>query len=50
MRSAGQPEQEVWKGSISTIEQQTQDAGALSPCVLIVGNVVGLALTSTCDA
>ena len=43
MRAAGQPDQEVWKGSISTIEEQTQDAGSLSPCVLIVGDVVGLA-------
>lgn len=43
VRAAGQPEQEVWMGSIETIVRITEGAGPLSPCVLIVGNVVSLA-------
>lgn len=49
MRAAGQPEQKIWKGTIDTIVQMTQGAGPLSPCVLIIGNVVHRAESiSTC--
>lgn len=42
MRAAGQPVQEIWKGTVSTIVEQTEGAGPLSPCVLIIGDVVNL--------
>lgn len=49
VRAAGQPEQKIWKGTIDTIMQITQGAGPLSPCVLIIGNVVLCAQSiSTC--
>ncbi len=41
VRAAGHPEQQVWQGTLSTIIEQT--AGVkLSPCVMIVGQVVNL--------
>ena len=42
VRAAGQPEQAVWKGTVSTIAERTEGAGPLSPCVLIIGSVVDL--------
>lgn len=42
VRAAGQPDQEIWKGTVSTIAEQTEGAGPLSPCVLIIGSVVSL--------
>jgi len=43
VRAAGQPDQQIWKGTVCTIVQQTKGAGQLSPCVLIIGEVVSLA-------
>ena len=43
VRAAGQPDQQIWKGTVSTIVQQTEGSGVLSPCVLIIGEVVRLA-------
>lgn len=42
IKSAGLPEQQVWTGTLSTITQQTETAKKLSPCVIIVGQVVNL--------
>lgn len=42
VRAAGLPEQQVWTGTLSTITQQTRTAKKLSPCVIIVGQVVNL--------
>ncbi len=42
VRAAGQPDQMIWKGTVSTIAEQTEGAGPLSPCVLIIGSVVSL--------
>ena len=41
IRWASRPEQEIWEGTLSTILQQTATQ-ALSPCVIIIGKVVGL--------
>ncbi|MGB2925152.1 MAG: uroporphyrinogen-III C-methyltransferase [Limnothrix sp.] len=42
VRAAGLPKQQVWTGTLSTITQQTETAKKLSPCVIIVGQVVNL--------
>lgn len=42
VRAAGLPDQQVWTGTLSTITQQTETAKKLSPCVIIVGQVVNL--------
>jgi uroporphyrinogen III methyltransferase / synthase len=41
IRWAGQPEQKVWVGTLGTIVQLTKGE-ALSPCVIVVGEVVRL--------
>lgn len=41
IRWAGQPQQQVWTGTITTILQQTSRQ-ALSPCVIVIGEVVSL--------
>lgn len=46
VRAAGQPEQKIWKATVSTIAEQTEGAGPLSPCVLIIGSVVNLGETA----
>ena len=43
MREAGLPQQQVWRAQLGGIVEATAEAGALSPCVMIVGQVVGLA-------
>ena len=41
VRSAGLPQQRIWRGSLGSIVQRT--AGEkLSPCVVIIGDVAGL--------
>ncbi|KAK9818203.1 hypothetical protein WJX72_008795 [[Myrmecia] bisecta] len=42
VRWAGTQDQQVWKGTLETIVTDTASAGPLSPCVVIVGNVVSL--------
>ncbi|OKH17897.1 uroporphyrinogen-III C-methyltransferase [[Limnothrix rosea] IAM M-220] len=42
VQAAGLWEQQVWTGTLSTITQRTQSAKKLSPCVIIVGQVVNL--------
>lgn len=42
VRAAGLLDQQIWAGTLSTITQRTQDAKKLSPCVIIVGQVVNL--------
>ena len=41
IRWAGQPQQQVWVGNLLTIEQRTKGE-TLSPCVIAIGEVVGL--------
>jgi uroporphyrinogen III methyltransferase / synthase len=41
LRWAGQPEQQIWTGTLLTIEQIV-GRSPLSPCVIVVGEVVGL--------
>lgn len=41
IRWAGQPQQQVWEGTLASIQQQT-DRQSLSPCVMVVGEVVRL--------
>ncbi|HEY9695662.1 MAG TPA: uroporphyrinogen-III C-methyltransferase [Trichocoleus sp.] len=41
VRWAGQPEQQIWTGTLETIVRQT-DRQPLSPAVIIIGEVVGL--------
>ncbi len=41
IRQGGWPQQQVWVGTLATIEQQTQGA-ILSPAVIVVGEVVTL--------
>jgi uroporphyrinogen III methyltransferase / synthase len=41
IRWAGQPQQQIWTGTLATIVQQTSRQ-ALSPCVIVIGEVVGL--------
>ncbi|NJM47204.1 MAG: uroporphyrinogen-III C-methyltransferase [Alkalinema sp. RU_4_3] len=41
IRMAGRPEQQVWTGTIETIWDQVQQE-SLSPCVIVMGEVVGL--------
>ena len=41
IRSAGQPEQHIWAGTLGTITQLTKGK-SLSPCVIVIGEVVRL--------
>lgn len=41
IRSAGQPEQHIWTGTLGTITQLTKGE-SLSPCVIVIGEVVRL--------
>ncbi|MBD0335432.1 MAG: uroporphyrinogen-III C-methyltransferase [Cyanobacteria bacterium Co-bin13] len=41
IRWAGQPQQQVWQGTLLSIEQVTKGE-SLSPCVIVIGEVVGL--------
>ncbi|PSB14168.1 uroporphyrinogen-III C-methyltransferase [filamentous cyanobacterium CCP2] len=41
IRWAGQPQQQIWTGTLETIVQQTSRQ-ALSPCVIVIGEVVRL--------
>jgi uroporphyrinogen III methyltransferase / synthase len=41
IRWASRPEQQIWEGTLFTILQQTATQ-ALSPCVIVIGEVVGL--------
>ena len=41
VRWASRPEQQIWEGTLSTIVQQTATE-ALSPCVIVIGEVVRL--------
>lgn len=41
IRWASQPNQQVWEGSLLTISQRTKGE-ALSPCIIVIGEVVGL--------
>ncbi|XHX80023.1 MAG: uroporphyrinogen-III C-methyltransferase [Stenomitos frigidus ULC029] len=41
VRWAGQPQQQLWEGTLQTILHQTATA-ALSPCVIVIGEVVRL--------
>jgi uroporphyrinogen III methyltransferase/synthase len=41
IRWAGQPQQQIWIGCLSSIVQQTRSQ-SLSPCVIVIGEVVGL--------
>ena len=43
VKSAGTPEQLVWMGTISTIVEVTSGHD-LSPCVIVIGEVVSLAM------
>lgn len=42
VKAAGLPEQEVWIGTLQTITAQLESVKKLSPCVIIVGEVVTL--------
>ncbi|MBV5261692.1 uroporphyrinogen-III C-methyltransferase, partial [Synechococcus moorigangaii CMS01] len=42
VRAAGLPEQQAWMGTLQTITKQTAAIQTLSPCVIIVGQVVSL--------
>lgn len=41
IRWAGQPQQQIWAGTLETIGQQTSRQ-ALSPCIMVIGEVVRL--------
>jgi uroporphyrinogen III methyltransferase / synthase len=41
IRWASQPQQQIWVGTLATIAQQT-DRQSLSPCIIVIGEVVGL--------
>ncbi|KAG2485056.1 hypothetical protein HYH03_016154 [Edaphochlamys debaryana] len=41
VRSAGLPEQRVWRSSLQAVEADTANAGPLSPCIVIIGRVAG---------
>lgn len=41
IRWAGQPQQQIWTGTLATIVRQTSRQ-PLSPCVMVIGEVVGL--------
>lgn len=41
VRSAGLPQQRVWRGSLGSIVARTEGE-KLSPCVVIIGGVAGL--------
>ena len=41
IRSAGQPEQHIWAGTLGTITQITKGE-SLSPCIIVIGEVVRL--------
>lgn len=43
VRSAGLPEQATWMAELDTIVEATKDAGSLSPCVTVIGQVVSQA-------
>ncbi|KXZ42698.1 hypothetical protein GPECTOR_124g498 [Gonium pectorale] len=40
VRSAGLPEQRVWRSTLGSVVDDTADAGGLSPCVVVIGRVV----------
>ena len=42
IRAAGTPEQRVWHSSLGGVLDATAGAGALSPCVVIIGRVAAL--------
>lgn len=44
VKAAGLPEQQVWIGTLQTITAQLESVKKLSPCVIIVGEVVALQL------
>lgn len=39
VRSAGLPDQAMWHATLGTLANATADAGKLSPCVVIIGQV-----------
>jgi len=39
IKQAGSSQQQVWKGTLGNIVQQTVNI-SLSPCVIVIGNVV----------
>jgi uroporphyrinogen III methyltransferase/synthase len=41
IRWASQPQQQIWTGTLASISQQTERQ-SLSPCIIVVGEVVGL--------
>jgi uroporphyrin-III C-methyltransferase len=41
IRLAGRPDQQIWTGTLETIWSQVQNE-SLSPCVIVIGEVVGL--------
>ena len=43
VRSAGLPDQATWMSQLHSIMEATKDAGSLSPCVTVVGQVVSQA-------
>ncbi len=44
MRSAGLPEQRVWRTTLGAVDEQwVAGAGPLSPCVVVIGRVAGTA-------
>jgi len=42
IKSAGLPDQQIWQGTLSTITKLLRTGKKLSPCVIIVGQVVSL--------
>ncbi|EFJ48119.1 hypothetical protein VOLCADRAFT_104902 [Volvox carteri f. nagariensis] len=41
VRAAGLPEQKVWYSRLDSVKKNTEDAGSLSPCVVVIGRVAG---------
>ena len=41
IRNAGSPQQQIWQGTLTNIQEQTRGI-ALSPCIIIIGAVVNL--------
>jgi uroporphyrinogen III methyltransferase / synthase len=42
LRWAGQPQEQVWIGTLATILSQIGGEASLSPCIIVIGAVVGL--------
>lgn len=41
IRNAGSPQQQIWRGSLANIQEQTRGI-SLSPCIIVIGEVVNL--------